>query len=111
MRSMAAEAPFKSLRNPRPMFVCDLCGYRKVVRARQRVAWHEAGKDYEVEVVADPFWYRQASYTPRVSGQRGVRYSAIQRCCETRSEAEQYGRRPHIAGNHYRVDKYDECID
>jgi hypothetical protein len=93
------------------VFVCDLCGYRKVVRARQRLARHEAGKDYEVEVLADPFWYRQTSYLPRKPGQRALRYSATYRYCETRSDAEQYGRRLHTAGYHYRVNEYDERID
>lgn len=49
----------KFLQNPSPVFVCDWCGWRKIASVRYRLVRHEARKDYDVEVLADPYWYEQ----------------------------------------------------
>jgi hypothetical protein len=49
---------FAGLRKPRPLFVCDACGWRKVAHSRYIMAWPEAQSRFELEIVADPdYWY------------------------------------------------------
>lgn len=93
----------KGLQNPRPLFICDQCGWRKVAHSRFIVAQPEPGIEprYEVEVLGDPYWW----HITRRIGKRRFTISAVRLYTETHSEAEQFARRLHSHGEHYRINK------
>lgn len=92
----------KSLRNPRPRFICDLCGWQTVALVRQKLGWDE-NKPYAVEGLGDPRLF----YISR----NGKVHSHVHRCFDEHAEADLYGHKLHINGIHYRVTKYDPTID
>ena len=101
--------PPSFLRNPRPLFICDACGWRKVVHSRFNLANKPSPETrYAVEVLGDPDWYYVSR---RLSRDRYVTISVIRLYTETRLEAEQFGRRLHNPGGyycHYRINDHDK---
>ncbi len=99
----------KGMWNPRPIFVCDECGWRRVARYRYTLATRQPESRYEVEVLGDPNWdhiYRRASL-----GCKWYTVSAVCRYTETRTEAEQYAHRLHEIQYHYRIIELEPISD
>jgi hypothetical protein len=98
---------FLSLRNPHPLFVCDACGWRKVAHSRFKLGQVEPGVEprFAVEILGETYHPDYVWMLNRRLGRKWFIVSAITKYCETRLEAEEYGRQRHNIKYpiHYRI--------